>query len=82
MLAIHELSFVNPCACTLSFLLAEEDLGILENPPGHLDCRLTREGYIQMLSLMEPFAQGSGGYAWLYDLDTPIELLLSLSGKW
>lgn len=82
MLAIHELPFVNPSDRTLSFRVNEADAGIIQDSPGHLECRLTRGGYEQMLELMAPFTEGSRGYAWLYDLDTPIELLFSPSGNW
>lgn len=82
MLAIHELPFVNASDRTLSFRVNEADAGIIQDSPGHLECRLTRGGYEQMLELMAPFTEGSRGYAWLYDLDTPIELLFSPSGNW
>ena len=80
-LEVHELEFVEPINCSLTLRLSEEDLGIEEVVGKHLYCDLTLESYKKMHTLLEPFCnKESKGYQWLYDVDTPIDLLFSAGG--
>lgn len=81
-LDVHELEFVEPVNCMLTLRLASEDLGIEEVIGKHLYCDLTLGSYEKMISLLEPFCKKeSKGYQWLYDVDTPIDLLFSAGGQ-
>lgn len=80
-LDVHDLEFVEPVNCLLTLRLSSEDLGIEEVIGKHLYCDLTLMSYEKMLSLLEPFCKKeSKGYQWLYDVDTPIDLLFSAGG--
>jgi hypothetical protein len=77
-LEVHSLDFIVPINCTLTLRLSEEDLGIEEVIGKHLYCDLTLDSYRKMVKLLEPFCtKESKGYQWLYDVDTPIDLLFS-----
>ena len=82
-LELDKLPFMSTENCTLRFLLAAHDEGIHKVSPGAYDCRLTLDSFGQMLELMGPFRRdGTTGFQWLYDLDTPIEFLFSPNGSW
>lgn len=77
-LEVHELEFVEPVNCLLTMRISTEDLGIEEVIGKHLYCDLTLASYQKMLVLLEPFCKKeSKGYQWLYDVDTPIDLLFA-----
>jgi hypothetical protein len=80
-LEVHALDFIESVNCLLTLRLATEDLGIEEVVGKHLYCDLTLTSYEKMISLLEPFCKKeSKGYQWLYDVDTPIDLLFSAGG--
>lgn len=80
-LEVHTLNFIFPVNCSLTLRLCEEDLGIEEVIGKHLYCDLTLDAYKKMVKLLEPFCKKeSKGYQWLYDVDTPIDLLFSAGG--
>lgn len=83
---LSECDFIEPLNCELELTLSDKDIGIRKHTPGSFTCELTRQGYLQMVGLMEPFThEGATGHQWLYDLpsaDNRIELLFSPNGKW
>jgi len=82
-LDVTRLTFVEALNCNLIFVLATEDIGIEYVEKVGFVCGLTFEGYEKMLSLMEPFTKRDlKSYQWLYDLDTPVDLLFSPKGSW
>lgn len=81
-LRLEALPFVSNVNCSLHFVLAAQDDGIRENAFGAYECRLTIASFERMLNLVEPFCKEAKGYQWLYDLDTPIDFLLSVNGAW
>ena len=55
-----------------------EDLGIEDVEGKHFYCYLKKKKKKKMIQLIEPFCnKESKGYQWLYDVDTPIDLLFS-----
>lgn len=83
-LVMSSLSFVELVDCNLTFRISETDHGISTINNKDFYCDLTLELYKNMVYIMEPFCvpDDKGGYNWLYDLDTPIDLLFSPGGTW
>lgn len=82
-LDVTRLTFVEALNCNLIFVLASEDIGIEYIEKTGFVCGLTVSGYEKMLKLMEPFTKRDlKSYQWLYDLDTPVDLLFSPKGSW
>lgn len=80
-LDLSAVDFIERMNCNLTLRLADEDLGITRESNKVFFCDLTKEGYLKMLELIEPFCgRKSHGFTWLYDLDTPIEFLFSPEG--
>lgn len=69
----------------LTFVVGD-NLGIVKNDRVYdvFTCSLTRSGYSNMAEILLNSIQNfvDGGYYWLYDLDSEIELLLSRGGNW
>jgi hypothetical protein len=77
-LNVHELDFIESVNCLFTMRIAYEDIGLEEVEGKHLYCDLTLKSYVKMVLLIEPFCnKESKGYQWLYDVDTPIDLLFS-----
>lgn len=82
-LTFSSLSFIQTINCDLTLKISPNDKGISETSKSALYCELTSEAYLKMIDLVEPFSKPeSTGFQWLYDLDSPIEFLLSKNGKW
>lgn len=82
-LKLSSLNFIQTINCDLTLNISPNDKGISETSKSVLYCELTSEAYLKMIELIEPFSKPeSTGFQWLYDLDSPIEFLLSKSGKW
>ena len=82
-LDLSALDFIEPVNCQLILRTAEEDLGISTIDNIHFVCDLTVNSYKNITILLEPFCKKeSQGYQWLYDIDTPIDLLFSAGGSW
>ena len=59
------------------------DKGVIQKSDNEFECELTVDRYHEMRALIEPFARKlDNSYQWLYDLETPIDLLLSPRGDW
>jgi len=77
-LDLSEVDFIEPRNCNLLFGLFNSDEGILTKDNESFFCILTMESYINMVKLLEPFClKESRGYQYLYDVDTPTDLLFS-----
>ncbi len=75
--------FIEPRNCTLIFCISEEDEGIVSTDGINFSCNLTRNAYLRMITLLEPFCKReTSGYQFLYDIDSPTDFLFSPAGSW
>ena len=75
-LDLSQVDFITPYNCNLIFGLFKSDEGILSKDKETFFCIMTLEGFINMVKLIEPFCKKeSKGYQYLYDVDTPTDLL-------
>jgi hypothetical protein len=82
-LDLSEVDFITPRNCNLLFGLFNSDEGILTKDNETFFCVLTMESYINMVTLLEPFClKESRGYQYLYDVDSPTDLLFSPTASW
>ena len=82
-LDLSEVDFITPRNCNLLFGLFNSDEGILTKDDETFFCVLTMESYVNMITLIEPFCKKeSRGYQYLYDVDSPTDLLFSPSASW
>jgi hypothetical protein len=81
-LQLDTLPFIFNVNCSVRSVVADKDEGIWAIGAGAFECRSRIASIEWMLNLMEPFSKEATGYQWLYDLDTPIELLFSPMGAW
>ena len=82
-LNLNEIVFIEAINCNLTLRITAVDVGINSKDNSTFFCDLTKNGYINMMNLLEPFCKkDSSGYQWLYDINTPIEFLFSSGGKW
>jgi hypothetical protein len=81
-LDLAQIDFITPRNCNLIFGLFKSDEGILTKDNETFFCILTLEGFKNMIALLEPFCKKeSKGYQYLYDVDTPTDLLFSPSAS-
>ncbi|QNM85253.1 hypothetical protein H9W90_13820 [Polaribacter pectinis] len=77
-LDLSQIDFIDTEDCNLIFGLFKSDEGILTKDNETYFCILTMESYMEMLRLLEPFCKKeSKGYQYLYDVDTPTDLLFA-----
>lgn len=82
-LCLESLYFIEALNCKLTLRLSIYDQGILTNDKTNFICNLSKDGYLNMLNLLQPFCMDAvHGYQWLYDLDTNIDFLFSAGGTW
>jgi hypothetical protein len=82
-LDLAEVDFITPRNCNLLFGLFNSDEGILTKDNETFFCVLTMESYINMVTLLDPFClKESRGYQYLYDVDSPTDLLFSPTASW
>ncbi len=82
-LDLSEVDFITPRNCNLIFGLFNSDEGILTKDNETFFCVLTLESYVHMVELIAPFCKKeSRGYQYLYDVDTPTDLLFSPTASW
>ena len=80
---LAEVDFIEARNCTLAFCISEEDEGIVTNDGVIFYCNLTRNGYLKMILLLDPFCKReTKGYQYLYDIDSPTDFLFSPAGSW
>jgi hypothetical protein len=70
-------------ACHLDLRLGTRDVGIAQKGLLAFECTLTREGWSEVASLVEPFCAAAKAetHQWLTQ-DGKISLLISPSGRW
>jgi hypothetical protein len=75
-LNLAEIDFIETKNCNLIFGLFKTDEGILTKDDEIFFCILTLESFKNMIKLIEPFCKKeSRGHQYLYDVDTPTDLL-------
>ena len=80
---LDKLPLISAVNCKLGLVLATQDKSICEVSSSTYDRRITVHSFGRMLELTKPLAKGkAGGYHWLYDVDTPIDLLFSPNGSY
>jgi hypothetical protein len=81
---IHELPFVEVIGdYRLAFTTTGSDQGITRGAPfAEFTCGFTMSTWDNVAGLIEPFAEGGGGFQWLSDGTSDASLLLSVSGQW
>lgn len=81
-LDLSQVDFITAHSCNLIFGLFKSDEGILTKDSETFFCILTLEGFKNMAKLLEPFClKESKGYQYLYDVDTPTDLLFCPSAS-
>ena len=82
-LDLSTVDFIQERNCNLILRISDEDAGIIRSGKHKFFCDLTIEGYMHMVVLLEPFCKReTKGYQWLYDVDSPTDLLFSPGGTW
>ena len=82
-LDLSKIPFIEIRNCNLILGHFKTDEGIISSDHKTFYCALTKEAYITMLSLLEPFCvKETKGYQYLYDIDNPIDFLFSPAGTW
>lgn len=80
---LNSLDFIEPVNCNLMLQLSDTNGGISTSDYQNFVCELTIKNYQEIIKLCEPFSQNkSRGFAWLYELDSPIDFLFSPHGTW
>jgi hypothetical protein len=81
ILDLSAIPFITCRNCNVIMVIGDEDEGILTNDYETFYCKLTLEGYQNLIALLEPFCMKETlGYQWLYDIDNPIDFLFSPAG--
>ena len=82
-LNLTTLDYIQVINCNLTLRIADSNKGITTEDNINFFCELTIKGFEEMISLLEPFCdKQTSRFQWLYDLDTPTELLFSPKGTW
>jgi hypothetical protein len=82
-LDLSKVPFIENRNCNLILGHFKTDEGILSSDHKTFYCALTKEAYITMINLLEPFCtKETKGYQYLYDIDNPIDFLFSPAGTW
>lgn len=82
-LDLSKIPFIESRNCNLILGHFKTDEGILSSDHQTFYCALTKESYLVMLDLLEPFCnKETKGYQYLYDIDNPIDFLFSPAGTW
>ena len=83
---VHGLPFVEPVGeCRLDFVRRSWDRAIIHRPGAcAFECGFTAGTWDNIAGLVEPFAEGAGGFQWLAGTPGEAALLLSASasGQW
>ena len=81
-LDLSQVDFITRHDCNLIFGLFKSDEGVLTKDKETFFCILTSQGFKEMIALLEPFCKKeSKSFTYLYDIDTPIDLLFAPFGK-
>lgn len=81
-LDLQHIDFIDTENCNLIFGLFKTDEGILTKDNQTFFCILTMAGFQKMIQLLEPFCKKeTRGHQYLYDIDTPTDLLFAPSAS-
>ena len=82
-LDLEKLDFVRSRNCNLVLGIFGSDEGIFSKDDETFFCALTKEGYQNIVKLLEPYCtQEKKTHQYLYDLDNNINLLFAPEGTW
>jgi hypothetical protein len=82
-LELCKLDFIQARNCSLVLRISATDEGITSSDNQSFFCDMTKEGYKQMLILLEPFClKETKAYQLLYDIDSLTDFLFSPNGSW
>jgi len=77
------IDFIEARNCNLILGLGPSDEGIISADNKTFFCILTLESYETMIELLKPFCEKeTKAHQYLYDVDTPIDLLFAPAGTW
>lgn len=81
-LDLQHIDFIDTENCNLIFGLFKTDEGILTKDNQIFFCILTMAGFQKMIQLLEPFCKKeTRSHQYLYDIDTPTDLLFAPSAS-
>jgi hypothetical protein len=82
-LDLGNVDFIEAINCSLQLKLSNSSFGIKAIDTFNFNCYLTKEDFLIMIERIKQFSKVElNEYQWLYDIDTPIELLFSPNGTW
>ena len=83
-LEVDRLPFVEPVGgCRLALVGRSWDQAVTRaGRPNEFECGFTADTWDDVAGLVEPFAEGAGGFQWLAGVPGEAALLLSDSGAW
>lgn len=82
-IVVHQLPFVEAIdGCQLTLCASSLDQSVMKMNTSTFECRLTSETWDNVAGLIEPFAEGAGGYQWLAGSPDHAALLMSFTGDW
>ena len=83
---IHDQSWVESVGnCRLTLVMQSWDQGIVKKKgkaENNFECGLTAATWDNVEGLVEPFADGNGGFQWLNKVPGDAALLISRDGSW
>lgn len=82
---LSEQHFIEGSDCKLILDLSIENRGLIELAMNVYNCLLTKNEYIEIVKRIDLFVENGYDqktYLWLYDINNPIDFLLSKSGSW
>lgn len=82
---LSEQSFIQTTDCKLILSLSSKNEGLKEISSDIYRCLLVKSEYLKMLDMIELSIEDNcseNSYSWLYDIDNPIDFLLSKNCKW
>ena len=82
--ALHELAWVEPVGdCRLTLCVRGWFQAVVRTgKSAEFECGFPAGEWDNVAGLIEPFAEGSGGYQWLAGVPGEASVLLSPSGRW
>jgi hypothetical protein len=80
---VNRLAFVQPIGeCQLILVRRSWDQAVLRVGRSQFECGFTADTWDNIAALIEPFAEGDGGFQWLASSPGEASILLSVSGHW
>ena len=77
------IDFIEPRNCNMIIGIGKEDEGIISTDQQTFFCILTKETYLNIVKLIQPFCEkDSKAHQFLYDIDNPIDFLFAPAGTW